>query len=293
MAPYERYGDAAAERHYASWRPWRLRRPDSTTTGWPAGLPDGRWLDPSAPPDNPAGGRTESSWSTGHYCLVARIVSDAADVLGRPEEAAPTGTRRPRGAAFRRESSASGRLASAHDSVRHGGQVDLLAETTRGRAGARRASASRRPARIGPGPRKAAVSCLVDAGHRDDAYLLLQEECPSWLYQVRMGATTVWERWDSMLPDGTINPGEMTSFNHYAFGAVGDFLQRRVAGLAVGTPGGRHHHIEPRPGGGLTDAEATLDTPYGRVEVAWHREGPAQLSVDAPEGEGHSGHAGR
>ena len=70
-------------------------------------------------------------------------------------------------------------------------------------------------------------------GHLDDAYqLLLQRECPSWLYSVTMGATTVWERWDSMLPDGTINPGEMTSFNHYALGAVADWMHRTIGGLS-------------------------------------------------------------
>ena len=67
--------------------------------------------------------------------------------------------------------------------------------------------------------------------------LLLQRENPSWLYPVTMGATTIWERWDSMLPDGSINPGEMTSFNHYAFGAVADWLHRTVAGLAAGGAG--------------------------------------------------------
>ena len=70
------------------------------------------------------------------------------------------------------------------------------------------------------------------------AYRLLTEtSCPSWLYPVTMGATTVWERWDSMLPDGTINPGEMTSFNHYALGAVADWLHRVVGGLVPESPG--------------------------------------------------------
>ena len=66
---------------------------------------------------------------------------------------------------------------------------------------------------------------LADTGHAATAWrLLLQRQCPSWLYPVTLGATTIWERWNSMLPDGSINPGEMTSFNHYAFGAVADFL---------------------------------------------------------------------
>lgn len=90
-------------------------------------------------------------------------------------------------------------------------------------------------ARIGTGFVGTPLVCdaLLNAGLVDEAYLLLLQECrPSWLYPVSMGATTVWERWDSMLPDGTINPGEMTSFNHYALGAVVDFLQRRARRLA-------------------------------------------------------------
>ena len=121
---------------------------------------------------------------------------------------------------------------------------------------------------------------LVDAGFVDAAYhLLLQERCPSWLYPVSMGATSVWERWDSMLPDGSINPGDMTSFNHYALGAVADFLHRVVAGLAPAEPGYRKLLVRPRPGGGLTEAAATLRTPYGDARVRWRRPGD-RLIVD-------------
>ena len=104
----------------------------------------------------------------------------------------------------------------------------------------------------------------VDA--TDTAYhLLTQRECPSWLYPVTMGATTIWERWDSMLPDGSINPGDMTSFNHYALGAVADWLHRTVAGLALSSPGYRTFTVAPRPGGGLTHASTAHQTPYGRA----------------------------
>ena len=88
-----------------------------------------------------------------------------------------------------------------------------------------------------------------------------------------MGATTIWERWDSLLPDGTINPGEMTSFNHYALGAVADWMHRTVAGLAPAAPGYRRILVRPRPGGGLTWARATHTTPYGPAEVSWERTG--------------------
>ena len=79
---------------------------------------------------------------------------------------------------------------------------------------------------------------LTKTGHLDTAYrLLLQTECPSWLYPVTMGATTIWERWDSMLPDGTINPGQMTSFNHYALGAVAYWMYQIIGGIAPLEPG--------------------------------------------------------
>jgi alpha-L-rhamnosidase len=127
---------------------------------------------------------------------------------------------------------------------------------------------------------------LADAGAIDDAYhLLLQTECPSWLYPVTMGATTVWERWDSMLPNGQVNPGEMTSFNHYALGAVGDFLHRRVAGLAPAAPGYRRLLIQPLPGGGLTFARTEHRSLYGPCQVEWHRDGESfQLTATVPLG---------
>ena len=106
----------------------------------------------------------------------------------------------------------------------------------------------------------------------------MQRECPSWLYPVTMGATTIWERWDSMLPDGTVNPGEMTSFNHYALGAVADWLHRTVAGWRPprpATPAGD----APAPGGGLTHARAAARTPYGLAACSWALE-DGQIAVE-------------
>jgi alpha-L-rhamnosidase len=88
-----------------------------------------------------------------------------------------------------------------------------------------------------------------------------------------------------MLPDGTINPGEMTSFNHYALGAVADWLHRSVAGPAPGAPGFRRIVVRPRPGGGLTRALAVHETPYGQASVAWRRgQGRFVLEVGVPTG---------
>jgi alpha-L-rhamnosidase len=111
---------------------------------------------------------------------------------------------------------------------------------------------------------------LTETGHADvAARLLLQTGVPSWLYAVTMGATTIWERWDSMLPDGSINPGEMTSFNHYAFGAVADWLHRTVAGLAPDTHGYRRLRVAPVPIAGLDRAATRFETAYGMAEAGW------------------------
>jgi alpha-L-rhamnosidase len=130
------------------------------------------------------------------------------------------------------------------------------------------------------------ADALTAVGEHHLAYrLLLERGCPSWLYPITMGATTIWERWDSMLPDGSINPGEMTSFNHYALGAVADWLHRCVAGLAPAAPGYREILVRPIPGHALTSAAATLDTPYGRAAVAWRRrDGRFRLDVTVPPG---------
>ena len=130
------------------------------------------------------------------------------------------------------------------------------------------------------------MDALTPHRSRHDAYrLLLQRECPSWLYPVTMGATTIWERWDSMLPDGTINPGEMTSFNHYALGAVADWMHREIGGLAPLEPGYSRILVAPKIGTGIDWARTTLHTPHGMAGVSWDRDGGnIDIQVTVPEG---------
>jgi alpha-L-rhamnosidase len=130
------------------------------------------------------------------------------------------------------------------------------------------------------------TDALTSTGHVDVAYrLLLQTGCPSWLYPVTMGATTTWERWDSLLPDGRVNGGAMTSFNHYALGAVADWLHQSVAGLAPAAPGYREILVRPQPSPALTSASARHLTPYGEARVAWERaDGRFTLEVRVPVG---------
>jgi alpha-L-rhamnosidase len=127
---------------------------------------------------------------------------------------------------------------------------------------------------------------LSRTGHHDVAYrLLLQTTPPSFLYPVTMGATTIWERWDAIRPDGSVHATGMTSLNHYAFGAVADWLHRVVGGIQATAPGYRTLRIAPVPGGGLTWATATHDTPYGRVQVTWRDSGDGRdVEVTIPPG---------
>ncbi len=111
---------------------------------------------------------------------------------------------------------------------------------------------------------------LSDNGKTDVAYdLLLQEEFPSWLYPVKMGATTIWERWDGIKTDSTFQNKGMNSFNHYAYGAVGDWMYRVAAGLEIGKPGYKKIIIQPHPDARLGYAKATYESVYGKIESGW------------------------
>ncbi|MFV0504489.1 MAG: family 78 glycoside hydrolase catalytic domain [Lachnospirales bacterium] len=117
---------------------------------------------------------------------------------------------------------------------------------------------------------------LSNNGKVDKAYeLLLQEDFPSWLYQVKMGATTVWEHWDGIKPDGSMWSADMNSFNHYAYGAIGEWLYRVVLGIEIDeeNPGYKHFYIKPKFGNKLDFAKGSYESIYGEIKVHWKRNG--------------------
>jgi alpha-L-rhamnosidase len=121
------------------------------------------------------------------------------------------------------------------------------------------------------------LDVLCDTGHPDVARALVwKSEMPSWLYEVDRGATTIWEAWDAVAPDGTIRP---MSFNHYAPGSVDDWLYRRVAGIRSTSPGYRTAVIEPDLAFGLERVAAHVGTPYGPLGVEWTRDGDAAVVI--------------
>ncbi|MFD5631021.1 alpha-L-rhamnosidase [Streptomyces sp. NPDC127072] len=113
---------------------------------------------------------------------------------------------------------------------------------------------------------------LTDTGHTDVAYRLLQQRSfPSWGYQIDRGATTMWERWDSIRPDGSFQTPDMNSFNHYAYGSVGEWMYTNIAGISAGRPGYREIVVRPRPGGDVTSARATFTSVYGPISTQWRQ----------------------
>ncbi|BEP13979.1 glycoside hydrolase family 78 protein [Acidothermaceae bacterium B102] len=294
---FQRTGDLQVlDRQLPSMRAWvdRLSSLAGPERIWQGGFQFGDWLDPTAPPEEPGRAKADPDVvATAHFARSSWIVAEAARLLGRQDEAEKylALTNEVRAAFARTFVTPVGRVLSDAPTVYALAlEWDLLPlEDQRREAGRRLADLVRASGfRISTGFVGTPLVCdaLSNAGHLDVAYrLLLQTECPSWLYPVTMGATTVWERWDSMRPDGSINPGEMTSFNHYALGAVADWLHRSVAGLAPAAPGYRSLVVRPRPVAALTQASATHITPYGDASVSWERrEGRFFMTVVVPVG---------
>ncbi|WP_220090781.1 alpha-L-rhamnosidase [Micromonospora saelicesensis] len=131
------------------------------------------------------------------------------------------------------------------------------------------------------------LPALSATGHLDVAYrLLLNDTYPSWGYEIAKGATTIWERWDSIRPDGSFGDVGMNSFNHYAYGAVGDWMYRTVAGIQpdAANPGYAHVTFAPQPGGNLTSAKASYRSAYGTIGSDWDLDarGDMRLRVTVP-----------
>ncbi|WP_210508395.1 family 78 glycoside hydrolase catalytic domain [Naasia sp. SYSU D00057] len=281
----DRFADVRVlEDQYESMRAWAdaLLRLAGERMLWEGHFQFGDWLDPDAPPTRPGDAKTDDDIVASAYLhWSTHLVALAAERLGRAEDAARYGelAERVREAWVREYVTPTGRIVSdAPTAYALALQFDLVRDaerrTTIGDRLAFLVRAAGYHMSTGFVGTPLIQDALVGAGHADVAgRLLTQTENPSWLYAVTMGATTIWERWDSMLEDGSINPGEMTSFNHYAFGAVADWLHRSVGGLAPAAPG--YQRIEVRPV--LLDeidwASTSHETPYGLASVEWRREG--------------------
>ncbi len=139
---------------------------------------------------------------------------------------------------------------------------------------------------------------LSDYGEHDLAgTIFLQDDYPSWLYAVKMGATTIWERWNSIMPDGTFDESGMNSLNHYSYGSIAEWMVKKVAGINLVEPGYKKFYVKPMFIKGITNVEATYESVYGMIKSAWKCENkvitvdvtvPANTTADIylPEKEG-------
>ena len=294
-ALYEAYGDREVlRRQFPSmrrWVDWAASRLDPNGT-WVGDFHLGDWLDPGAPPDRPEEATTDRDFIASAYlAFSAGKLARSAALLGEPDLA-------------ERYEDLSARVAAA--TWRH--WRDAAVETQTGcamaiafgitppaeieAAGARLAAlVERAQGRIATGflGTPLALPALTLSGQHEVAFrLLLNEQAPGWLYQVRNGATTMWERWDAIQPDGNIHGGgmaaedaaSMISFNHYAYGSVGAWLYRTLAGIAPdeAEPGYALVQFRPQPGGGIDWAEGSVETPFGTAAITWREAGDA-LSI--------------
>ncbi|HET7476701.1 MAG TPA: family 78 glycoside hydrolase catalytic domain [Dermatophilaceae bacterium] len=295
-ALWQAYGDRSAlARHYPAMIA-HTRRVESllSPTGlWDTGFQFGDWLDPTAPPDHPLQAKADNGVvATACYVRTLDIVLRTAAEIGADDDVAQLTELRDRvRAAFNRHYVAQDGTVTSDCQTVYALAIafDLLDGAQREAAGQRLAALVTEAGyhvATGFAGTPYVLDALTVTGHTDIAYRMLTERsCPSWLYPVTMGATSIWERWDSMQPDGSVNPGEMTSFNHYALGAVADWMHRTIAGIAPLGPGYDGVLVAPVVGGGLTWAKASLLTPHGRVAVDWARRGDTlTVRVEVAEG---------
>jgi alpha-L-rhamnosidase len=289
---FQAYGDTSVlVRQYPSMHAWveYMRAQAGERLLWATGFHFGDWLAfQTVQADYPGATTDKDLIATAYFAHSTDLLARTAEVLGKTDDARSYRSLFERiRAAFQREYiTATGRITS-NTQTAYVLAVDfgLVPDSLRANAAGRLAADVRRMGHLTTGflGTPALTRMLSENGHLDDAYrLLLNERYPSWLYEVKQGATTVWERWDGRKPDSTFQEASMNSFNHYAYGAIGDWMYRVVAGLNddPSEPGYKHIVVRPQPGGGLAYAKATLVTPYGEAAAGWRLAGD-RLTVTA------------
>lgn len=294
---YLAYGDKRIlENQYASMKAWvNYMHNKSHNDLWNTGFHFGDWLFYSVDDDTDGTSAITSKYLIAQcfYAYSTQLLINAAEVLGKEEDVKYyTDLLAKVKAAFMNEYVTPNGLISSDTQTAYvlALQFDMLPENLRAQAATRLVrNIHRYDDHLTTGFLGTPYLCHVLSrfGHADVAYtLLLQQTYPSWLYPVKMGATTVWERWDGIKPDGTFETPTMNSYNHYAYGAIGDWMYRVVAGIDTKTegPGYKEIVIKPTPGGKLDSVKADYETNYGKVESYWKitKDKNFQLEVTVP-----------
>ena len=279
---YLAYGDERVLRNqYPSMKAWvDYMRGQSKDDLWNTGFHFGDWLFYRPFDDNDGRSAVTDKYLIAQcfYAHSTQLLINAADVLGKKDDVATYSAllNKIKAAFLREYVTPSGRLVSGTQTAYVLAlEFDMLPESLREQAVNRLVkNVQDYDFHLTTGFLGTPYLChvLSDFGYVSVAYkLLMQDTYPSWLYPVKMGATTIWERWDGIRPDSTFETPGMNSFNHYAYGAIGDWMYRVIAGLDTyaADPGYHHSRIDPHPGGGLTEAKADLETPYGMLGSHW------------------------
>ncbi|HUC90595.1 MAG TPA: family 78 glycoside hydrolase catalytic domain [Paenibacillus sp.] len=290
------YGDKRIlEEQYDSMKAWveYIRRQGDNEYLWNTGFHFGDWLALDSKPDSYLGATDNDYVSTAFYACSVSLLQKSAAIIGREDDA-------------KEYADLHGRIVQAftEEFVTPSGRLSVPTQTAQILAlmfglveGAAKERAVAKLMKLLEENKIHLTTGFVGTpylnhvlsgnGQNDMAYkLLLRQDYPSWLYQITKGATTIWEHWDGIREDGSFWSKDMNSFNHYAYGAIGDWLYRSVAGIDTdeNRPGYKGMTIRPRPGEGLAWAEGTLDTMYGTVACRWERgqDGSMDVQVTIP-----------
>jgi alpha-L-rhamnosidase len=289
------YGDTRVlERQYPSMKAWVdfMARRAGTKLIWDTDFTFGDWLAFATTRSDYPGATTDKDLvCQAYFAHSTDLLQRTAVVLGKSDDAAGYADllARIKKVFLDEFVTPNGRLASnTQTAYALALGFDILPEQLRASAARRLAENVRSFGHLTTGFLGTPLLCqvLADYGYWDEAFLLLnRKEYPSWLYPITRGATTIWERWDGQKPDGTFQDKGMNSFNHYAYGAIGEWLYKAVAGIEIDPqrPGYRHILVQPHPGGGLEHAMAAIDTVYGPALSDWKiASGHFTLAVEVP-----------
>jgi alpha-L-rhamnosidase len=290
---YQVYGDKDLLRsQYPSMLKWvnYIKKTAGYDYIWNGGSVFGDWLFYHPPVNNhsePDGHTDHDFIATAFYAYSTKIFADAANVFGQSEDAGVyTAIHKKIKEVFIDEYvTKAGRVGTnSQTSYVLALMFDLLPDNLKQKAAGFLVDDIRsRGNRLSTGFLGTPYLChvLSDNGYTDVAYdLLLQESYPSWLYPVKMGATTIWERWDGQKTDSTFQDAGMNSFNHYAYGAIGDWMYRVSAGIETMAPGYKHIAIQPHLTKKLDYSKASFESSYGTIASGWERKG-LQVIVSA------------
>lgn len=294
---YQVYGDKRIlENQYASMKAWvGYMQKQSTNDLWNKGSHFGDWLFYTMADDNDGNAAITNKYLIAQcfYAHSTQLLINAAKELGKTDDVNTyTALLQKIKEAFVKEyTTANGAtMSNTQTSYVLALQFDMLPEALRQQAADRLvANIKQYNNHLTTGFLGTPYLCHVLSryGYTDVAYtLLLQETYPSWLYPVTKGATTIWERWDGIRTNGDFQAITMNSFNHYAYGAIGDWMYRVMAGLDTEDGDGiayKKIHIQPHIGGSFTHVSAAYETPYGKLSSSWKiQDGKLILNIEIP-----------